>query len=181
MRHAVGADLACVARERFPAPDLPLINFRDASAQAVSAIPLKPAARVRPDYPAFALPFAEREAAFHFEEIQAGVWRWACFCLAKPVVGEFILAVIAVFAFKNPQRQHFLRRKEGFEVIRKVFAQWFDKFVNVMALHFVAHMNAAAGLEALAFHEILSRLLSFAAFPEGGDELFAEGLSETFA
>ena len=56
---AISANLGFVAPECTPSFDLGTVNVRQAPAQIVSAIPLKPAAGIRFDNPAFVAPYAQ--------------------------------------------------------------------------------------------------------------------------
>lgn len=70
---AVGPDLNGMTGERFPPLDLPLIDVRDAAFQIISAILLKPAARIRTDDPAVLPPHGKRLPAFHAEIIEGRI------------------------------------------------------------------------------------------------------------
>jgi len=65
--------LARVPLDRFPPPDLPPVFLRDAPANVIAAVPLKPAARVVVMNPPFALPFRKRLARVDAEEIAGGI------------------------------------------------------------------------------------------------------------
>src|SRR5262249_35458642 len=72
-RLAVALDLAHVATDRLPAPDLAAVLVRHAAPHVVAAVPLEPAARIIAMDPALAAPLRQRLARVDAEEIERAV------------------------------------------------------------------------------------------------------------
>lgn len=116
----IGADLTRVSRKAPPALDLRSINIRNAAAQIVTAIPLKPATRIGPDDPAFGLPFRQALTAFDPEEVQRRIGSCGQLRVGKPLWRKLIRTVRIILALKHSHLKHFLRRIGRRKIAREI-------------------------------------------------------------
>ena len=121
------AQLRQMARHRFPPPDLVLIVF-GAPPLIVTAIPLKPAARIVRMNPPFRTPDCERLRGVDLEEIQLRIVPFRTEPrVLKPLGGEFRCTIRHVPAAEHPQPQHLFRRQlrleSGVEIPPRRFAK----------------------------------------------------------
>lgn len=144
LRFAIHLYLRRMAAKGAPALDLLLIYFGQPSAQIITAIPLEPAARIGPKNPALVAPYRKRLAAFDPEAIERRIGHVAEFCIGEPILGQFIAAVIAIFAFEYAKRQHFFRCEKRIEPIGESLTRGCDNRVAVTALHAVIHGDDGA-------------------------------------
>ena len=134
-RLAIFSHLRDVAGDLLPPRYLAAI-VRYPPPAVITAVPLKPAARIVGMNPAFAAPHRQGLAGIDAEKIE--LWILSIprqFGTLEPVSGKFGFTVRQVFPAENAQRQHLprgkVRRKTGGEVL-----SWrFGKPVAVIALH----------------------------------------------
>ena len=129
--------------ERAPAFNLYGVDFGQSPAEIVSAIPLKPAPRVGPVYPAFLLPYGERLAALDAEIVERGVRNVAYLCVGEPTAGKFIRTVVTIFSFENAHFEHLSGREVRCEVFGKILADGCFQLIAVSRLHSVVYFNRA--------------------------------------
>ena len=146
MGAAVGADLASVARECAPPPNLFLIHFRDSPPKIIAAIPLKPAARIRANNPPLFPPHRQRLPRLDLKIIERNIGVGAYLRPIKPIGRQFLRAVIAILPFKHAQLQHFLRGKMGQKRGRKIRPHWRGDLILIPLLHQIAHRHQLADL-----------------------------------
>lgn len=134
--HAVVLDLCYVPANGLPALNLSLILLRDASPHIVSAVPLKPSARVLFVYPALFLPNGERLGRIDLEEVHLRVIALRReFRFGEPVLRKLLFAVCHILAAEDSERQHLLGGELRGELGIEVFSFRFAEFVCVSVLH----------------------------------------------
>src|SRR5580698_7574736 len=110
-RLAIAFDLPDVAADHFPASDLAGVLAGDAPAPIVTAVPLKPAARIVAKNPALVAPHRQRLAGIDAEIVERLV---AVFPgepgVRKPALRKFLAAVGHVLAAEHAEAKHFRRR-----------------------------------------------------------------------
>ena len=127
--------------DRPPTLDLALV-IGTTPPEIVTAIPLKPAARVLRVNPAFPAPDRERLRRIDAEEIE--LWSVPLGTepgVGKPVVREFRLTVCHVFAAKNPEPKHLFRGQLRFETRGKILSGGFRQEILITALHPVVDLD----------------------------------------
>src|SRR5262249_20120420 len=137
-------DLPHMAPDRLPALDLPLVFGGHAAAHVITAIPLKPAARIVGMDPAFAFPFRQRLARIHAEKITAGiVAARRKLRSGEPAFGKFTPAVRHVFAAEYAEPQHLRRRELRLELLVEAAARRRAQRVAIALLHLVIDGDGA--------------------------------------
>jgi hypothetical protein len=121
-----------------PPFDLPRIVLVTAT-HIISAIPLKPSARIIFMNPTFLSPKRKRHASLHTKKIQTVV---SFFSLGKlgmlePALGKFLDAVTHIFPTKHSYLQHILGCQFRFEIRRKILPFHLGKFIGISLLHLV--------------------------------------------
>src|SRR5688572_7079167 len=134
-------ELGDVAADGSPAADLALV-VRTAATEVVTAVPLKPAARIFVIDPAFLSPSFQRLRGIHAEQVQLWIVPLRAESgLFEPGERELLFTIRHVLAAENAEREHLLRRQFGTEVGMKVLACWFREGIDVAGLHQVIHNN----------------------------------------
>src|SRR6185437_7205258 len=96
-----------MATDRLPAADLAFVFFFHSPASVITAIPLKPAARIIGMNPAFALPFRQRLAGVDAEEIEAAIaFSFGEFGVLEPAPGKFTPAIGHVLSAEHAKPKH---------------------------------------------------------------------------
>ena len=125
-----------------PAFNLALI-VRGTTTEIVTAIPLKPSARIFIKDPAFPAPDRERLRGIDAEEIELRrVTLGTEPGVGKPVVREFRLAVGHVFAAKNSKPKHLLWGELWFETRGKILSGGFRQEILITALHPIVDLDS---------------------------------------
>ena len=141
IRCAVRLDLRGMPREGAPALDLQGIDLRNAAAEIVAAVPLEPAARIGANDPPFLAPYGEGLAAFDSEAVEIRVRHCTDFGVCEPVGGEFVPAIVAVFAFENAVFEHLAWGKKGRKPFGELASYRRDERICIAALHTVVDGN----------------------------------------
>ncbi len=139
---AMGFDLADMATDGLPPFDLAQVLVGHTAAHIISAIPLKPSARIVGVDPAFAPPFAKGLARIGLEEVEHRIFAFRReFGASEPTLGELSTTVGHVFATKNAHAKHLSWSQFRFELRMKITARRFGPVVNIMLLHLVRHQD----------------------------------------
>ena len=136
-RLAIGPHLPGMAGKGAPAPDLDRIDIGQAAAEIIAAIPLEPAARVRPVYPALLSPHRKRLAALDAETVQCRIGPVRNPRLFEPACREFAPAVVAILALEDAEFEHFDRREMRGESGGETSTVLRRQFVGIAGLHAV--------------------------------------------
>lgn len=107
-RLAMAAELGDVPPHRLPAANLPFVFIGHTATLVVTAVPLKPAARVVTMDPSLRAPGTERLACVDAKPIQgmvAAAWRKSG--LYEPACRKLGTAIGHVFATEHAEREHF--------------------------------------------------------------------------
>ena len=106
---AVLLHLRNMSSKCMPTLDLPIV-VRTTPPHIISAIPLKPAARIFMIDPSLLLPVSERLGRAHAEVVQSRIVAFGTESgVNEPAGGEFILAVRHVLPAKNAKLKHLFR------------------------------------------------------------------------
>jgi hypothetical protein len=106
-RFAVKLDLSDVPSHCLPPPDLSKVFLRRSAANIISAVPLKPAARIVRVYPSVLAPNRQRLAGIDAEVVERGIEAISGkFCVFEPRLGEFFSCVGQVLAAEHAQSEH---------------------------------------------------------------------------
>ena len=109
----------------------------------VSAIPLKPPARIIRVNPSFLSPHRERLTRINPKVIQLWIAFAGCeFRMRKPMLRKFLRTVSHVHPAKHTERKHIFRRKIGCKRRIKMLPLRFGEFVLIVALHSIVNRNA---------------------------------------
>lgn len=140
-RFAVFLQLRDVPANCTPSRDLPQIICVAAPA-VISAIPLKPAARVVFVNPATLSPHRQRLRRIDAEAIQCSVVLvWTQFGTVEPPGRKFCHAVGHVLTAKHAESEHLLGREVGPEVGMEVLARSRSEPIRVTALHQIIDLD----------------------------------------
>src|SRR4030095_4733525 len=123
-----------------PANGTPALNLalviRTTPPEIVTAIPLKPAARVLRVNPPFRPPDRKWLRGIDAEKIELrSVTLGTEPGVGKPVVREFCLTVCHVFAAKNSESKHLFRTQLRLETRGKILSSGFRQEILITALH----------------------------------------------
>ena len=139
---AILFDLSNVPLDGEPSLDLPVIFFRQSPAQVITAIPLKPAARVRRVNPPLLFPYGKRLAGIHAEIIQLWVMHSrAELSFFVPIGRKLFPAIGHVFPAKDTQFEHFLWSKLRLEPRIKILSRLLRERIPTAFLHLIVNMN----------------------------------------
>jgi len=140
-RPAICPYLTAVPRKGSPAFDLSGVDGGKSTTHPVTAIPLKPTARIRTENPAFLTPVRQWHPTFQTKRILArvGVFRLASVFI--PICRELALAVSHILAFEHAKFQHLSWRHLGREVGVKVLAWRRNALIAIARLHSVLDDN----------------------------------------
>ena len=141
---AISANLGFVAPECTPSFDLGTVNVRQAPAQIVSAIPLKPAAGIRFDNPAFVAPYAQGLPTLDAKGVDGRIGFVADLGLFKPFWRQFVTAIVTILAFEDPHLEHCIGAQVRFEAAVKIHSWFFRDHVFIAVLEFVIHGHDVA-------------------------------------
>jgi hypothetical protein len=141
---AIGANLGFVAPECAPSFDLGTINVRQAPAQIVSAIPLKPAAGIRFDNPTFVPPYAQGLTALDAKGVEGWIRLVADLGLSKPLWRQFVTAIVTILTFEDPHLEHRIGAHVRFEATVKILSRFCRDHVFIRVLQFVVHGHDVA-------------------------------------
>ena len=108
----------------------------------VSAIPLKPPARIIRVNPSFLSPHRERLTRINPKVIQLWIAFAGCeFRMRKPTLRKFLRTVSHIHPAKHTERKHIFRRKIGCKRRIKMLPLRFGEFVSIVALHSIVNRN----------------------------------------
>src|SRR5687768_3162423 len=126
-----------VARDGPPSPDLPRIVVA-APSHVITAVPLKPPARILRSNPAVPAPGGKRLRRVDAEVIQFRVVPFRTqLCGRKPALGKLAAAVGHVLPAENAKTQHGFWRQLRTETRRERSAYRFGPPIDISPLHFV--------------------------------------------
>ena len=139
---AVLPDLYHVPAHSPPALDLTLV-VRTSPAGKIPAVPLKPAPRIFPIYPALLPPDRQGLGSCDAEEVQARVvTRRRELGIFEPLRRELGPAIRHVFPAKDTEPQHFRGSKCGSKIRVEALAHGFGEEVGIVLLHEVVNDDA---------------------------------------
>ena len=138
-----------MARHGSPSPNLAIVlaartlNARQAPAHVIATIPLKPSSRIVLFIdPAFLYPYFERLAGMPMKIVQGIiVMPRRKLRSHEPAFRKFLFAIGHISASKNPEREHFFRRKLRLEIRREIPSRRFGKPIAIAMLHHIVHRD----------------------------------------
>lgn len=140
---AIFLNLTNVTAHHLPAFDLSLI-IRHTTAHVITAIPLKPAARIIRVNPALAPPFGQRLTRTNAEIVQRRIaLARRKFGAREPAFGKFFLTIRHIFAAKYAERQHLLWRQIRLKFRIEIPPHGSGEAIAIAFLHFVADGDGA--------------------------------------
>src|SRR3954471_22486199 len=152
--------LGDMAADRAPSFNLPQI-VRMTPARIVTAIPLKPAARVVGMDPSFVPPNFQRLRGAHAEIVEAGARPIRRkLCASEPARRKFLAAIGHVLSPEHAELEHFARGQLGSEPGTEIFTGRFRSPIGITFLHSVVDDNAHR------LHPLLLALRTFRATAE---------------
>src|SRR5262245_13081356 len=132
-----------MTRNRAPAADLPRI-VRAPAAHVVTAVPLKPAARILRPNPTVAAPDRKRLGGIDPEEVQVRIVAFGTEPRPlEPAGGKFGTAVGHVLAAEDAECEHLFRRQLRTERRCEIPAGRFGPVIHVTTLHPVVDDDSA--------------------------------------